>query len=462
MHTFDRWSAPVALWLLLCLTLAYVPDMGHGFISDDFGWILTGNLRSIADLQRAFVDTPMGFYRPLVSLSFGLNAWMAGLAPMGYALVNFALVCAIAVAIIALCRTLGFGRLEGLFAAAVWTFNIHGVGMALTWISGRTSLLATLFAVMAAIAVNRRRPLLTGLWTLAALLSKEEPILLPAILGLWVALDRWRDQASAPAALAAALRATWPSTVALGLYLLLRVNTAALTPWTAPSYYALTFSPSVIVPNVLEYADRSLTFAAALLLLLLAVVGRVPRLTWVDEDGRRAALKGAVWVVLGFGLTVMVPVRSDLYACFPAVGASLIAAGLGRGLGRAVPPARVRRAVALLLILPILLVPVYRGRNVFARRDAELSTRVLQRLLAALRERDDITRVEVYQDASEKPSVGAAFGGGLPAALELGTGRRLEATVHLTAPSDPWPAPQARTLRLTVAGEDMVAVTPPQ
>lgn len=459
----DRWNLPVVTWLLFCLALAYVPDIGRGFISDDFAWILNSDLQSLRDLGRTFVETPMGFYRPLTSLSFAVNRELTGLAPMGYALVNLALVCGVGVAIAALCRTLGFTRLEGWFAAAIWTFNLHGVGMALTWISGRTSLLATLFAVLAAIAFGRRQRWLAGLWTLAALLSKEEPLLLPLVLAAWAVIDERANGARWPASAATAARLSWPAAAAVGVYLLLRFNTAALTPWNAPSYYTFSLAPGVFVPNVLEYADRAMTFGAAVLVLaLVAFVRRRPNRSWVDRHERRVVLKGAIWLILGYGLTVMVPVRSDLYACLPAVGAALMTTAIGRGVWRAIPSHRRRPAVVLLLALPLLLVPVYRGRNVFARHDAELSTHVLQRVFEVLRERDDLKRVEVYQHAGERPSIGAAFGGGLPAAILLGTGRSLDATVHLSQPSDPWPAPQPETLRVTVAGDDILAVTPPQ
>jgi len=190
VQTADRWSLPTSAWLLVCFGLAYLPDVGHGFISDDFSWILHSTVGSSSDAWRPFVETPMGFYRPLVSWSFAVNRAIAGLWPFGYALVNLLLVCGIAAAIVALCRALRFTRLEGLFAASVWTFNLHGVGMAVTWISGRTSLLATLFAVLAAKASTRGRPFAAGGLTLAALLSKEEPVLLPLILASWIAIDR--------------------------------------------------------------------------------------------------------------------------------------------------------------------------------------------------------------------------------------------------------------------------------
>jgi len=190
VDTAERWNAPIAVWLLICLALAYVPDMGHGFIADDFGWILHSRVRGPGDLARLFTTAPMGFYRPVVSLSFLLNEPMAGLTSIAYGLVNLALVLAVAGAIVTLCQVLGLGGGYGLFAAGVWTFNIHGVGMALTWISGRTSLLATLFAVLAAIAFTRQRRGMAGLWTGLAVLSKEEPILLPMVFIVWTAVER--------------------------------------------------------------------------------------------------------------------------------------------------------------------------------------------------------------------------------------------------------------------------------
>lgn len=455
----DRWSLPIAAWLLTCFALAYLPDVGHGFIADDFSWILHSTVRSASDTWRPLVEAPMGFYRPLVSWSFAANRVIAGLSPLGYALVNMALVCGIAASIIALCRALGFARLEGLFAAAVWTFNLHGVGMALTWISGRTSLLATLFAVLAATASAKGRRFAAGGFTLLALLSKEEPVLLPLVLASWIAIDRSRDGAPVGRALTDAIRHVWPSGAALALYLALRANTAALTPSTAPTYYALSASPDVLVPNVLEYIDRSLTFAAAALLLgFLLLVRRRPSAAWFGEQERRVALKGGVWLVLTHALTVLVPVRSDLYACLPSVGAALMAAAAGRALASQVPESRRRAATALALVLPLLLVPVYWGRNVFARHDAELSTRVLARVFEALRDRADVTRVEIYQHAGERPSIGAALGGGLGPALELGTGRRVETEMRLTDPAEPWPAPRPHTLTITIVGDQMMAV----
>jgi hypothetical protein len=42
--------------------LIYLPDIGHGFVKDDFRWIDVGRLASLADLPR-LLAADVGFYR---------------------------------------------------------------------------------------------------------------------------------------------------------------------------------------------------------------------------------------------------------------------------------------------------------------------------------------------------------------------------------------------------------------
>lgn len=457
----DRTPAIAAAWLLGCFALAYGFDVGRGFISDDFGWI--AHSRSLSDagtIRRLFVETPMGFYRPMVSVSFAANERLFGADPLGYALTNVALVLAIAAALIRLIEGFGFGRGPALFGAALWLFNVHGIGMSLTWISGRTSLLATLFAVLAAIAVRRDRPRLAGMWVLAALLSKEEPILLPVVLAAWVALDAPRAGERPRAALADVLRATWPSFAALGVYLALRFQSTAMTPGTAPSYYALSWSPRVLAPNMLSYLDRAGTVSAAVLLLGVLVFSR--RLPRPDAAEWRAVRQGAIWAVLGFALTVMVPVRSDLYACYPSIGVALMAAAAGSALWRAIPPHRRRAALAGGLLLPLALVPVYRARNAPNRRLAILSTRIVGHVAQALAARDDLTRVDLFQTQGERPSAGAALGGTLPLAINWRTGRHVAAEIHEVAAAAASSAPPPGALHVRIDRGEIVSVASPR
>jgi hypothetical protein len=357
------WALPP----LAALLLTYLPDVGHGFIKDDFAWIRSSRVSGAHDLAALF-GRDNGFYRPLVSLSFALDHAVFALQPRAYGLTNLALLLVDAALLVALGRALRMPSWTALFAAAVWALNPHGIPMAVLWISGRTALLLTLFAVLAAWAMARDRPALAALWTLAAMLCKEEAVLLPLILMAW----SLRLGAPAP-------KRAWIPFLALVPYFVLRSQTAAYLPQTAPAFYRPSLEPLVVLRNVLEYADRACTFGALAVLLGSLLVWRRPRLGPLE---RSWVVLGAIWLVGGYGLTVFLPVRSSLYACFPSVGAALAAAACARGLWLAAEGRRRRLAVAA-AVVPFVLVPVHWSRAVRWVRPAELTRQVLADLAAA-------------------------------------------------------------------------------
>ena len=174
--------------LLLALLVIYLPDIGHGFIKDDFVWIEQNQARGLTDLLAPFTDAP-DFYRPLVALSFAADWWLFGAEPFGYGLTNLAFLLAGAAVLWSFATTLGLSRGAALACSALWTLNFHGIDMALLWISGRTSLLATLFSLLAARAFVRGAGPWAAGWALLAMLSKEEAVLLPFVLLAWAALQ---------------------------------------------------------------------------------------------------------------------------------------------------------------------------------------------------------------------------------------------------------------------------------
>jgi hypothetical protein len=412
------------IWLGVCVLLAYAPDIGRGFVADDFGWIYFSRLDTVAGAWTLLVDGTPGFYRPLVAFSFAVNEALFGLAPMAYALTNLALAFGIGAGIIWLAVCLGFPAVAGVFGAGLWILNFHGISMALMWISGRTSLLATLFAVYAAVALVRGRSVVAGWLTFAALLSKEEPLILPVTLVLWLGIDRL------PAA--AIARAVWPSFAALAAYLAMRSRTDALTPATAPSFYRLSASADVLVPNAVSYLDRSLTFTAAVLLLgLILFVRARPHLREVEW---RTMYRGAVWLALGFAVTIMIPVRSSLYVVFPTVGVALIGIAVGSAMWRAIPPNRRRAAVVCLAVLPILVLPIHWSRHQSTKTQAMLSTHLLEQVRLITGKNPIVNRLVVVDDPQVRPTIASAFGAELPRAVELVTGRRLQVDL-LSAPA---------------------------
>jgi hypothetical protein len=441
----------VAALVLAAVFLAiYVPDVGHGFIKDDFAWIRNSRVAEPGGLLALF-GQHVGFYRPLVSVSFAFDHMVWGLDASGYAATNVALLVANAGLLFALARRLMLPAAAALFGVAAWVFNFHGVNMALLWISGRTSLLVTLFALATALAWLRDRRVLAALFALAAMLCKEEAVLLPVLFGAFARADRQHAPTStlrlpSLGALRPVTRALgpsfWPLWVALVAYLLLRERSGAFGPADAPPFYRFAFAPTLLLRNALEYLDRAVTLGAALALILLAVC-RWHRAT-PAADERRALIFAACWLPATYALTVFLPIRSSLYALLPSVATGLAVAAIAARARRANAVAFRRAAIALTLVA-MLLVPVYWSRNQRWVTLADLSAQAIETI------RDRASGVEpglvvLVDDPGERVNLDAAFGSLLPEALELELGPGWNGAI--VAAGRPLPEPRVLTLAL--------------
>jgi hypothetical protein len=308
-----------------------------------------------------------------------------------------------------------------LVASGAWAFNFHGINMAVLWISGRTALLATGFALLAAIAHLKGRGLLAAAFCLLAMLSKEEAVLLPMIAAAWSSIDA--GDGIAERARVAARRA-WPWFAALAIYLVLRLRTEAFWPADAPAYYRLTFSPAMLLGNALQYTDRALTTAAIAAVIVFLASGARARL---DRTERRIVVFGAIWLVATFAITVFVPARSSLYAVLPSVGSSLAAAAVAAAAARAAP-VRTRRALIVLATLPLLLVPLYWERNQRWVRLADLSSASLRQVTTTGRALPGRPIVLVDSPA-KRFNLDAAFGTLWPDAAALCLPATIDATI---------------------------------
>src|SRR5436190_13022850 len=94
------------IWLILCVLVTYAPDIGRGFVADDFGWIFFSRIDHPWKAWSLLIDGAPGFYRPMVALSFGADEFLYGLSPAGYAVSNLAMAFAIVAGIIWLGTTL--------------------------------------------------------------------------------------------------------------------------------------------------------------------------------------------------------------------------------------------------------------------------------------------------------------------------------------------------------------------
>ena len=413
-----------AIWMLFVAGV-YVPDIGRGFVKDDFSWIERGRT-GLSEPGTLVLPTLPGFYRPLVGASFGINYWLRGLDARSYGFTNLALYAACAAAMVLLFRALGVGAAAAVVGAFAWAINPHGISMAVVWISGRTSLLLTLFAVLSATAFVRGRRVTGTLLFFAALLSKEEAVMLPAILAALVATGGPERRAALGGDLAA-------MALALAVYFALRVQTPAFTPFDAPSFYRFTDDPRLLVTNVLEYLDRGATIFAVVLLLAALACRVRPAL---GERERRLAGAAAIWFAGGYALTVLIPVRSSLYAVFPSVGTALVTALVVDGLRRAAPTRTTDLRIAAVLASVLLFIPIYRIRNGPWVEPARVSTRTMAVVAGDLPGLPDHGVIVLTDEASPHSNFRSAFGGLATDAVRLYTGRPFDALVVWHPPGD--------------------------
>jgi len=408
---------------LLVFVLVYGPAVGQGFVSDDFGWIKESQLHSTADVLRVF-QSNHGFYRPLVSLSFGINHLFSGTDPRLYGLTNLVLAGLSALLAALVFRKLGLTPAMAGFGAAVWLLNFHGINMALLWISGRTALLLIVASLGAALAILSNRIGLAVLCVAAALFSKEEAVALPFILLAWLGvLGKYRTHVERRQLiiLGAGLVAD------LTLYAVLRSHAGALTASTAPPYYRFSAEPVLIARNIAEYADRACTYAAAICLLawfLLRAHGRSYRVR------RSVALPALAWYIGGYSLTTLLPVRSSLYACFPSIAVALLAAEFCSSLWNEAEPHKRRRALVAVTLIPLVCIPIYASRNHRWTDLGRFSQTTLNGVEPYVRSAAPETWVVLIDDRSRRVNLQSAFGTLIGDALDLRMGRHVKVWVE--------------------------------
>jgi hypothetical protein len=406
--------AVAALVLFAALSAIYLPDIGHGFIRDDVGWIGHNELRSWPDV-RDVLRARAGVFRPAVSLSFALERRACGVQPLCYGLTNFALLVACAGAVVILGRSLGLTAGAAVVAGAIWVLNWHGISSAVLWISGRTALLLVLFAALSAAAFVRGRWMLAAMSVTAAMFSKEEAVLLPVALLGWGVIESITE--GRPLLTRRHIGFLIASAIGGLLYLLLRLRSGALTASSAPAYYRLDFSPGLLLKNVPEYLDRSLTFTIVVMLLLWLLFR--PNLAGACRTHRRLFWFAVVWWICGFAITMFIPVRSSLYACVPSIGFAIAVAAVLSDAWLQLDERQRSRAVLAGLILPFALWPVYHFRNKDLVDATDVSARTLTALQQVATAQGANTVVVIKDDRSRRASVDTALGTGLQDAVDM-------------------------------------------
>ncbi len=187
--------------LVVGLSLAlYARSLGYALVFDDVP--LLKYMDRVADVKgfwglittdfRPSIDDSIGYYRPVALLSFYLDRTLGGGGPFLFHLTNVLLNAANALLVFLLAR-----KIAGLDAAALAAGLVFAVAPthveAAAFVSCRTDLLATFFALAAALAWWRRTredggalsAATLGVTIFLAVLSKESALLLPFTLTAW-------------------------------------------------------------------------------------------------------------------------------------------------------------------------------------------------------------------------------------------------------------------------------------
>jgi hypothetical protein len=259
-----------------------------------------------------------------------------------------------------------------------------------------------------------------------ALLAKEEAVLLPVILAGWIYLLHGDRAGSVSTRLG-----LWVllSTVLLGGYFALRSDANALTPGTAPYYYQFVFGPAVLVGNLASYVDRAATLSMLAVTVAVALLRR-SRSTPESRIRWRIVGAGVIWLIGGYGITLFLPVRSSLYACFPSVGVCMAAAEICRARWTGATDRGRRRATMAAIVLALAAGPIHLSRTNRWVDLADLSSAVLASLAAETRELPEGADVVLQDDRTRRVNLESAFGSMLDDGYELHTGRRMNLWVE--------------------------------
>ncbi len=178
--------------------LVYLPSLGFGFSFDE-KILITDNIsiRSLKNIPQFFNSKfwpgqSQGiYYRPIVVLSYALNYAAARDNPYIYHLTNLLLHVMVSMLVLGLARKLLPKQQSAAFIAAL-VFAVHPLHTeSVTWISGRTDVLATLFIISAWLALlgarnsagwhSPVRKAAAAILFFLGLLSKEVAIVLPLL-----------------------------------------------------------------------------------------------------------------------------------------------------------------------------------------------------------------------------------------------------------------------------------------
>ena len=250
-------TASLVSSVILAAFLTYREMLGYFFTATDSPTLIdTGRIRSLRDVGRIFSEPLMNgtelielslFYRPLATLSYSIDYFMWGLNPFGYHLTDLILHVSVSVLFFLLLRLLTSGNQVAAWLGAI-IFTTHPILVeSVPAVARRHDVMAALFLLASLflflkyrVAVRKSFLFLSIFFYIAALVSKEIAIILPAlILGYSLILSSETKRFNVQ--VLRSLKATVPYVAATILVLFVRATIvhgmggydAALTPATS-------------------------------------------------------------------------------------------------------------------------------------------------------------------------------------------------------------------------------------
>lgn len=202
--TIISWASGAAIIILGSAVYGKALFFGLTYLDDSL-WILDYQwfLKNPSNMFRVFAQPDLlgdFFYRPLVYLSFALNARLSGVSPLGYHFFNILIHLINGCLVLRLFQTLKYPRGLALIGALI--FTVHpALTQAVVWIPGRTDSLLCLFVLLSFICFERfletkkKSYLVTHiLFFVCSLLTKETAVVLPVICFLYARLMMGRRE----------------------------------------------------------------------------------------------------------------------------------------------------------------------------------------------------------------------------------------------------------------------------
>lgn len=308
------------------------------------------------------VDPAHAYYRPLVTLSYAVDARLSGLSPAGYHATNVLLHAIASALVLLLLRRLAIGAGVALAAAFVFAAS-PALAPAVAWVPGRNDVLLAIFAALAWLAFARDRKWLHLACFAAALLTKETAICVPIVCTLHAfVFERRPPRAIVPYAIG------WTALVALRVLVhpAGALHVAANVDLFVASFGALALP---FEPKTIAVADDLPLWPGALAIVAFAAAMRFVR---------RARLR---LVVLGLGacaaslapaILVAGPLVLGPRLYLPAVGFVVALAAIAQGYApsRRALVALTATTLAVFGVITLASQDAFRDRRAFAKNAA--------------------------------------------------------------------------------------------